>query len=418
MDGFEARTSGATSVHDPLHARVILAEGAHGGCVALVVADLLQISAGVQQHVAEQVLLSTGIPREHLQLIATHTHSGPIVPPGSEVETMVSARIASAVADAWTARKDALIAVGVGTVSGIGANRRPLGGPVDDRVTVVRFDYADGGPAATLVNYGCHPTTLGPNNTCYSADYPGVLCAELAAEIGGLVVFTTGPQGDVNPGGYSPEASMVGVVAPWRTFESAVKYGHSLTVAAKRVYGTLRPRPTDEVWGKSHVVELARKRLPGSTVARQAADTAAASAKSIQDADLSKDATYHALVAAAYGELLASQASMPDRDEPVRTRISALRFGPFTHLGVQGELFVELGQRIRTALGEETVCIAALCDGTIGYIPTTAAFGEGGYEPNASLIRPGEGERLANAMISLVRQATDQPARAIGGGEP
>ncbi|MGH2512873.1 MAG: hypothetical protein ACRDGQ_09320, partial [Candidatus Limnocylindrales bacterium] len=76
MDGFEARTSGATGIHDPLHVRVLAAEGADGTLVAMVVAELLQIDPGVQALVAEQVLQSIGMPRERLQLIGTHTHSG------------------------------------------------------------------------------------------------------------------------------------------------------------------------------------------------------------------------------------------------------------------------------------------------------------------------------------------------------
>ena len=77
MAGFESRTTGATGVHDPLHARVLVAEGADGTTVALVVAELLQVDQGVQDLVADQVLRSTGIPRERLQLVGTHTHSGP-----------------------------------------------------------------------------------------------------------------------------------------------------------------------------------------------------------------------------------------------------------------------------------------------------------------------------------------------------
>ena len=64
-----------------------------------------------------------------------------------------------------------------------------------------------------------------------------------------------------------------------------------------------------------------------------------------------------------------------------------------------------LGQRIRQALGDDTTCIAALCDGSIGYIPTAEAFEQGGYEPNASVLAAGQGERLADALISLVRGA-------------
>src|ERR1019366_5449251 len=155
----------------------------------------------------------------------------------------------------------------------------------------------------------------------------------------------------------------------------------------------------------SEVIDLARKPLPGPAAARRAADLAVAAAAAVQAADLSADATYPPLVAAAYPELVAGQAAADDRDRPVEVRLSGLGFGPFTHVGVQGELFVALGQRIREQLGGATTCIAALCDGTIGYIPTAEAFEQGAYEPNASVLAAGQGERLADAAIILVRRA-------------
>jgi hypothetical protein len=89
----------------------------------------------------------------------------------------------------------------------------------------------------------------------------------------------------------------------------------------------------------------------------------------------------------------------------VRVRASALAFGPLLHVGIQGELFVGLGQQIRAALGDETTCVAALCDGTVGYIPTAETFAQGGYEPNASVLQPGEGERLVEAVVALAKRA-------------
>ncbi len=56
-------------------------------------------------------------------------------------------------------------------------------------------------------------------------------------------------------------------------------------------------------------------------------------------------------------------------------------------------------------LGDDATCVAALCDGTVGYIPTAEAFEVGGYEPNASVLVPGEGERLADALIALASGA-------------
>ncbi len=405
MDGYGARLDGAQGVHDPLRARVVVGEASDGTTVALVVADLLQIDGRLQEMIAGEVLRATGIPRERLQLVGTHTHSGPAFSQPSDVERRTGESIAEAVRRAWETRREAAIAVGVGRIDGIAANRRPNGGPVDDRVTVTRFDDVDGKPIATHVNYGCHPTTLGPDNLRYSADFPGVTCERLDEALGGVAIFSTGPQGDVNPGGYSPEGSMVGVVVPWRTFESARRYGLAIADVAIAVHRDLRPAPSDRAWGASRIARLRRKTLPDASVARAAADGAARSAEAVRAAGLSADAAYHATVAAAYADLIAGQAADPGRDGPVEIRISALALGPLLHLGVSGELFVALGQRIRAAAGDDTTCIAALCDGSVGYLPTADAFEIGGYEPNASVLVPGEGEKLADAMIELAAAA-------------
>jgi neutral ceramidase len=404
MEGYESRKGGASGIHDPLMVRVLVGEGPEA-TVALIVADLIQIDPPLQDVVAGEVLRRIRIPRERLQLVGTHTHSGPMLREPSDVLRRIGTTIAETVETAWRERRDAVAAVGIGHVAGIGANRRPNGGPVDDRVTVARFDGVDGTPIATLANYGCHPTTLGPNNTLYSADYPGVACRAIEAEAEGVAIFTTGPQGDVNPGGYSPEGSMVGIVVPWRTFESAERYGRLVAGAALEVGASLSPAPSDRVRGESRVLELERKRLPEAGAARAAALSAARADADVRAANLSDDATYHAAVAAAYADLIAGQAEDPERDGPVRVRVSALALGPLLHLGVQGELFVRLGQRIRSAVGEGSTCIAALCDGTIGYIPTADAYEIGGYEPNASVLRAGEGERLADAVIDLAAAA-------------
>lgn len=405
LEGYESRKGGASGIHDPLMVRVLVAEGADGVAAALVVADLIQIDPHLQGIIAPEIQRTTGIPRERLQLVGTHTHSGPTLREASDAEQEIGAKIVSTVERAWASRREAVAAVGIGHVTGIGANRRPGGGPVDDRVTVTRFDDLAGAPIATHVNYGCHPTTLGPNNTLYSADYPGVACRAIDAAVGGVALFTTGPQGDVNPGGYSPEGSMVGVVVPWRTFESAERYGQLVADVAVAVRAGLRTQPSDRVWGDSRVLELDRKRLPDAVAARAAARQASEAATMVHAADLSYDAAYHAAVAAAYADLIAGQAEDPERDGPVRVRVSALALGPLLHVGVQGELFVALGQQIRSALGDDWTCVAALCDGTIGYIPTADAYAVGGYEPNASVLREGQGERLAELVIELASGA-------------
>ena len=411
LEGYDVRKEGATGTHDPLMVRVLVADGAEA-TVALIVADLIQVDPPLQDVVAAEVLRRTGIPRERIQLVGTHTHSGPMLREPSPVVDRIGETIASTVEKAWQGRREAHAAIGIGTVTGIGANRRPNGGPVDDRVTVTRYDGVDGSPIATLVNYGCHPTTLGPNNTLYSADYPGVACRAIEAAVGGVAIFTTGPQGDVNPGGYSPEGSMVGVVVPWRTFESAERYGSIVAASAIDTWERLRPAPSARVWGDSRVIGLERKDLPEAGAARAAATTSARAEAEIRAAGFSEDTIYHAAVAAAYADVLAIQAEDPGRPGPVPVRISALALGPMVHAGVSGELFVALGQSIRSRLGDDTTTIAALSDGTIGYICTADAYEVGGYEPNASVLRAGEGERLADAIVELATPALDSHSEA------
>ena len=405
MEGFDVRTAGAAGIHDPLHARALVAESADGTTVALVVADLIQVDPHLQELVAAEIRERIGIPRERIQLAGTHTHSGPMLREPSEAEAAIGRGIADAVARAWEGRRDAVAAVGIGEVTGIGANRRPGGGPVDDRVTVTRFDDLDGKPIATHVNYGCHPTTLGPNNYLYSADYPGVLCRLVDEAVGGVTIFSTGPAGRRQPGRLLAR----GEHGRCRRPVADVRVGGALRTPARRLRRRdprlPRPGPIRPGLGRFPPRGLARKRLPDPEVARRAATVARASATTVVEAGLTPDATYHALVAAAYAELLADQAAAGDRDEPVRIRASALAIGPLLHVGVSGELFVALGQRIRRALGDDRTCIAALCDGTVGYIPTAEAFAEGAYEPNASLLMPGEGERLAEAVVNLALAA-------------
>ena len=249
MDGFGARVGGATGVHDPLHARALVAEGRDGTAVALVVADLLQIDPRLQAAIAADVRRTTGIPRERLQLAGTHTHSGPAFPEPSDVEAEVGRRIASAVDEAWRGRREATAAIGVGRVDGIAANRRPNGGPVDDRVTVARFDDDAGGPLATLVNYGCHATTLGPDNTLYTADFPGVACAAVQDAVGGIAMFTTGLAGRREPrrlfarGQHGRHRRAVAHV------RIAERYGQAIGAVAAAVHETLQPAPSERVWG-------------------------------------------------------------------------------------------------------------------------------------------------------------------------
>ncbi|MFZ5823003.1 MAG: neutral/alkaline non-lysosomal ceramidase N-terminal domain-containing protein [Bacillota bacterium] len=399
MAGFGARTEPARGAHDPLYVRALVLEGSQG-CAALVAADLIHVPEHIQDEVIRAVSARTPIGREQIQLVGTHTHGGPAVIPGSEYSAALAAAMADAVVQAWEQRREALAGVSTGTVGGIGKNRRHPEGPVDHDVTVLRIDDTAGRGIATLVNYSCHPTTLGPDNLLYTADYPGVACAEIDREAEGIAIFTTGAQGDVNPGGYSAEGSMIGHVVPWRNYQSAEQYGKAVARVALEVRGRLRPEPGDRVWGRSRVLELSRKELPSAAEAQQRMEAAREAVLKAQASGTREELTT-AQLAYGYAQVTLHQAKAPDRDQPVRVRVSALALGPATHVGIAGELFAELGMQIKRAVGQGATFVAVLSDGSIGYIPTRQAFAEGGYEPAASVLLPGGGEAITEAAIGL-----------------
>ncbi len=69
-------------------------------------------------------------------------------------------------------------------------------GPADPQLQVLVAEGLDGAVLGGLVNFTCH-TTVGPDQSEYSADYPGPLTARLAERYGGVFAFMQGCAGNV-----------------------------------------------------------------------------------------------------------------------------------------------------------------------------------------------------------------------------
>jgi hypothetical protein len=73
-------------------------------------------------------------------------------------------------------------------------------GPVDPGFTLLRVEDTSGAARALVIHYACHPVVLGPNSCKYSADYPGVLQAQVEQAMPGTqCMFVQGGAGDINP---------------------------------------------------------------------------------------------------------------------------------------------------------------------------------------------------------------------------
>jgi hypothetical protein len=172
MGGFAARYRGADGVHDNLYSRALYLEG-RGGASLLIANDLLNIPDSLAAEVKKELAARLGLEESRILISATHTHSGPSLPPdisadvsgaglGNYSSILLERMLAAALKSVEEARA-AKLGWGVGRVI-VGFNRRSFSGPVDPDVSVLLVKDESGSPVASLVNYACHGVVLGDTN--------------------------------------------------------------------------------------------------------------------------------------------------------------------------------------------------------------------------------------------------------------
>jgi hypothetical protein len=102
--------------------------------------------------------------------------------------------------------------------------------PADDTVLVGRISDAEGRIRGVLVNYACHPVSLGGANKLLSPDYVGPMRETVERETGGICLFLHGASGDLTPR-RSYEASV----------EAAEQNGRELGFAAMTTLSGMLP---------------------------------------------------------------------------------------------------------------------------------------------------------------------------------
>jgi hypothetical protein len=83
--------------------------------------------------------------------------------------------------------------------------------------------------------------------------------------------------------------------------------------------------------------------------------------------------------------------------------ITCLDFGPALVLHLPGEPFIEYQLKAQSQRPDAFVCVAGYGDDGPGYIPTAAAYFEGGYETTVALSGPGSEALLNQAIARLLK---------------
>jgi hypothetical protein len=232
--GIYARNWGAAThdmaeeIHRPLtvHALTLQAYPAQAPLV-LVSLDLgWWRSAADEWYLRGYVLDTLNLPEENLMLALTHTHAGPSLAaedadkPGGEFIAIyrekVRKAVVAAIQKAQQAAQTATLEVSTGRCilaqnrdlpdPNGGENSRFLtgfvpGAAADDTLLVGRIGGGNFSVKALLVNYACHPTTLGHANRYISPDYIGAMRETIAKDLGYdfPCLFLQGASGELAP---------------------------------------------------------------------------------------------------------------------------------------------------------------------------------------------------------------------------
>jgi neutral ceramidase len=457
MFGYSRAGSGdAEGVRTRLYARVLYLEDSAGRQLAVVQCDLGGISPLLPRRIADR-LKTTGLTRDEIVVVATHTHGGP----GgyfadefyndwgsnrsgfdSNVATFLSDRISEAVLQAHRSRARAALAVGSTTARGLTLNRslpafkanKNAGSPLYDSLTLLRVDRlregSPGYPIAALTNFAIHGTAVPAANDLYHGDLHAAASRAVEHVIRRrygttgedfVHLATNGAEGDVQPA-YDE------IKRDASPFSEAHRLGEAFGRQALSLFNTLESATTSRVDIASHFIDLRLRNptppelchpamvgvpvLGGSEEGRSHLHEFAKEGnrrESPEGCHASKKPAFELPgLDDALHRLLIKETAFPGI-APIQT----FRINDVLFVALPGEVTTEMGRRIRDAarssaaevgLSVKSVALLGLAGAYISYVSTPEEYEQQHYEGASTFYGPGLGPFLQGNVARLVRE--------------
>jgi hypothetical protein len=362
--GYAPRQS--NGVHDRIYHRIVAMDDGHV-LFFLISSDLCLFSPSVYDDVADRLHRELGIEQRNVWWSVTHSHATPEVgPPGiyksllgrsnhewnREYAAEVTNSLIEGVKKAKANLEPARIAIGTGMAMA-NINRRAkdeegnvtLGlnpdGPVDRQIGIIRIERPDGTPIAFIANYAMHGTVLSGENREISGDAPGEVSAYVERELGAPLLYENGAAGNI-----APIYSVYPNPKAGHLSQFDVLLGDHILAAITALGPATR---TVSLSTGEKIIETPRK--PG----------------------LDWPAELRAYAQTAHnGEAL------------IKLPIRFLRINDTIIWSAPVEAFCEIAFGVRNASPFAHTFFFGYTGGWFGYLPTSQAFDEGGYEPNTS----------------------------------
>jgi len=414
-----------------------------GSTTALILDIDIQILTNQRAgQIRAAVSKATGLPLANIRASATHTHSGPVpykswIEKGYEMVAPWFENLAGWSAEAATEAVANLqpvqLRAGKGTCH-INANRRAVtaagdrflginpDGPCDREVLLIKLDTLDGKPFATLVNYACHPTIMGPPNRLITPDYPGAMKRVVEQSVGGLCFFFQGSAGDQGPVQgfqgdvkvYRDLGAVLGheaakVALGLKAIPSAVEFREVLPSGAPLgIYGSefaRQPGLPVRVLDKEILVPL-REGLPEREAAAAKLDFWKSKLRNARES-ADETAITQAIYMARRADIQLRMADDFGGKTSAGVSTHFISFGDFALVGCNIEPFCEIGMTIKKQSPFPITFMSGYTNGRMAYMPTAEEWPKGGYEVENSPFGKSAADTLITEILktlSLLRQ--------------
>ena len=434
--GYGGRKRGADAVRDDVYATsLVLSDGAI--TVALVTCDLCALPAQQVRYVQRLIEERTGIPPEHVLINTSHAHSGPLTT--FNEETPAGLRrivldlldgIAESVVQAAAKRVPCQVAAGKGAVRASINRRKRNGysdavtrespeGTVDPDLHVVRIDGLDGMPIAAVTAYACHPVALRPPSHAYSADFVYALRERVEPQIGAPMLFAQGAAGNLVPIGPEMEMEERLDLTGRMLGEEALRVHVALGQNDRQAQGILNEEERQSRAAAGKEFRASKGSLEATSRTEEFSSETAGAAPSPQSPMLVAATEtllldlwteQPAVTDAGHSHQTFPYLTPPLADEKVECTVQALRISDVALVGVAGEAFVEIGLTVKERSPFPHTIFLGYTNGCLGYIPTAAAYPNGGYEVHRAhivyrlphTIAPNSADKIIKASLGLL----------------
>ena len=411
MDGM-VRAHGSTGVHDPLYARALVLSDSRdlSAAFALISVQVCAIGSEDAASIRQQASARTGIPADRIVVAAHHNHSGPAThgffdPAETAYIEELSDKLASLVADAAGSLEPCVVCCGSARNEGISEYRRLLAkdgqvvmnwepyspgdivrvlGVADPEVGVCKIVAADdpGRVICLLFNHAVHPNVLSGDSYLLSGEFTGLAERLLEAEFGGAAIFVNGAQGSIDVDGHGP-----------RDWDEMERLGRLLAASAAEAARTAEPC-ADTGLQVARIAYTVPRRRVSPEERRWAEGILARTGGTITPMADGVGDDYIAL-------LLRNIWEAADQAIPVEQTCFAV--GGCAWLTFPGELYTEIGLRIKAASPFAHTYVVGLADGYMGYVPTRQAIAEGGYAEDTRHVDAAAEDVITEHSLSLLR---------------